>query len=233
MSLSLIKSALQSLAKIQDSQKAKRFFKTSPGDYAEGDIFIGVSVPELRKLAKEFKNLPQTDIATLLSSKTNEERLLALLILVLQFSKNPEGTYEFYLKHLRYVNNWNLVDQSAPYILGAFLLEKDRKILYHLARSDNLWEKRVAIIACWWFIRKNDFKDAISIVTMLLSDKHDLIHKATGWMLREIGRRDEPQLRQFLDQYRASMPRTTLRAAIERFSAEDRVKYLARNINNS
>lgn len=228
MSLALIKSTLLSLAGPEDQKTSRSFFKTQPGGYAEGDIFIGVKVPAIRKLAKEFKHLSLEDISILISSEINEERLLALLILIMQFPKNSKVIYEFYIKHMAHVNNWNLVDQSAHYIMGAYLADKDRSILYELAKSTNLWERRIAIIATWWFIRNNDFIDTFNIAEKLLTDKHDLIHKATGWMLRETGKRDTAQLKKFLDQYHKIMPRTALRYSIEKLTPQERIKYMAK-----
>lgn len=206
------------------------FFKTGKGDYAEGDKFIGVTVPALRKIAKDFKDLSFSDLDLLLKSKINEERFFALIILVDQYTKaseqSKEDLYQFYLKNLKYVNNWNLVDYSAHLIVGAHLWEKDRKVLLELASSEVLWERRVAMVATWYFIRQNDLKWTFKIALLLQNDTHDLMHKAVGWMLREAGKRDQMKLIKFLDRYASKMPRTMLRYAIEKFPEEQRKSYL-------
>lgn len=214
-----------------------RFFKTGPGDYAEHDRFMGVSVPVLRKLAKTFEDLSLPDIKKLLQSPFNEERQLALFMLVDRYktgsSTEKKRIYDFYLKHLCYVNNWNLVDASAHLIIGAELFNKnskDKTLLKSLAMSDNLWERRVAIVSTWTFIQNNDFQWTLKIAKQLLKDSHDLIHKAVGWMLREVGKKDAQVLTTFLDQYAPKMPRTMLRYAIEHFSADERKMYLGRPI---
>jgi len=214
-----------------------RFFKMGPGDYAEHDRFMGVSVPILRKLAKTFEALSLPDIKTLLRSPFNEERQLALFMLVNRYKQgdSTEKTriYDFYLKHLAYVNNWNLVDASAHLIIGAELLNKNNKekiVLKSLVMSDNLWERRVAIVATWIFIQNNDFQWTLKIAKQLLKDTKDLIHKAVGWMLREVGKKDTEVLRAFLEQHAPKMPRTMLRYAIEHFSADERKMYLQRPI---
>lgn len=215
-----------------DPEKAAffpRFFKAGPGQYAEGDKFLGVTVPKQRAIAKSaYKNMSLAEVLKLLQSDWHEERLTALLIMVLQFQKGDEATqkaiYEAYMLHLQWVNNWDLVDSSAPYIVGGWLLDKDRKILYKLARSPVLWERRVAIIATLWFIRHEDFGDTLALAEQLLTDKHDLMHKAVGWMLREVGKRAPELLVDFLEKHAGRMPRTALRYAIEHFS-QDRRRY--------
>lgn len=211
-------------------ERAAVFFKTGKGDYAEGDQFIGVSVPNLRKIAKNFYDVSFDDLKSLLQSKINEERLLALIILIEQYTKasdpDKERFYQFYLKNLKQVNNWNLVDASAHLMIGAHLWERDRKSLTELASSENLWERRIAIVATWYFIRQNDLKWTFKIAKQLQGDTHDLMHKAVGWMLREAGKRDEAQLIKFLDRYAETMPRTMLRYAIEKFDPEQRRMYL-------
>lgn len=207
-----------------------RFFKAGPGQYGEGDRFIGVTVPEQRAIAKHFNDASFETIETMLADPVHEMRLTALLILDLQFAKadadGKKSIVDFYLRHLDGVNNWDLVDCSASSILGAWLLQKkDRSVLYRLARSGKLWRERVAIVATQELIRHGEFEDTIRIATILLEHKHDLIHKAVGWMLREMGKRDEKLLRSFLDQHAATMPRTTLRYAIERMSPKDRAAY--------
>lgn len=208
------------------------FFKTGKGQYAEGDVLIGVTVPEQRKIAKKFRDLPLDQVSILLKNKIHEFRLTALFILVLQFKKGDTATkkkiFEFYLKHKRYVNNWDLVDSSAPHIVGDFLLNRDRSILYDCARAKSLWDRRIAIIATQRFIREGQFDDTFKIGEMLLKDSHDLIHKAVGWMLREVGDRDGAALKSFLKKHCSVMPRTMLRYAIEHFSMEERKRYMGR-----
>ncbi len=225
-----IKSHLKDLAKVASNNTAK-FFKTNPGGYAEYDKFIGVSVPQLRKIAKDFSSLSKPELLLLLKSSFNEERLLALIIKCNQYKKGSlkqrEDLYKSYLKHLKYVNNWNLVDSSAHLIIGAHLLyNKDKTILTALAKSKNLWERRVAIVSTWYFIRHQQFDWTIKIAKILLQDTQDLIHKAVGWMLREMGKKDENVLIEFLTQHAKHMPRTMLRYAIEKFPAEQRKMFL-------
>jgi len=214
-------------------ERAKAFFKTDPGAYGEKDIFIGVTVPSLRKIAKEFHDLSIQALECLISSKINEERLLGLLILTQQYAtaldENKKSYYDFYLRMLPYVNNWNLVDASAHLILGNYLWDKDRKALLSLAKSDILWERRIAIVATWYFIKKDDLVWTFRISRMLLKDSHDLIHKAVGWMLREAGKRDTAELIKFLTYYADKMPRTMLRYAIEKFPEKQRKHYLRRS----
>ena len=228
-----LEDARKELRKYADKKKAKvlsRFFKTGPGDYAEGDIFLGVMVPFIRKVLKEFRELPLLDVIILLHSKFHEERLLALLILVHQFNKvdtkAKEKIYKAYLVNTKFINNWDLVDLSASQIVGRFLIDKDRLILYKLAKSPLLWERRIAILATFVFIRLGDFGDVFCIVKLLLCDKEDLIHKACGWMLREVGKRDALAEEKFLLKYCEVMPRTMLRYAIEKFPQEKRKSFL-------
>lgn len=208
----------------------QRFFKTGHGEYAEGDVFIGIPVPQLRAYANQYKRLGLQEISILLSSKIHEERALALFILTYQFSKadghQQDEIYAFYMQHLPYINNWNLVDTSAPHIVGAYLFDKDKTILMNLAQSENLWHRRIAIIATQYFIRQNAHDWTIKISELLLADNHDLIHKAVGWMLREMGQQDINLLTQFLDRHQARMPRTCLRYSIEKFPQEQRILYL-------
>lgn len=207
------------------------FFKTGTGSYAEHDQFIGVSVPVLRTLAKEFSTLSLQDIKNLLSSPINEERLLALFILVARYQKGNDETKEqlfnFYLANIKAVNNWNLVDSSAHLIIGAHLYGKDTSLLRQLAQSKNMWERRIAIVATWYFIRQKDVAWTYTIAKQLLNDQEDLIHKAVGWMLREAGERDLPLLTNFLELHAATMPRTMLRYAIEKYPENERKAYLA------
>ena len=208
------------------------FFKTGPGEYGEGDVFIGVRVPAIRKIAKQFKELPLSETASLLRSKIHEERLAALIVLVLQADKGDAETrrhiYDLYLANTARVNNWDLVDLSAPQLVGAHLEDRSRKPLYRLANSAWLWDRRISILATFHFIRRGDFDDALRITELLLDDREDLIHKAVGWMLREVGKRDRDVLEEFLGKHYRKMPRTMLRYAIERFPATKRQAYLAR-----
>jgi 3-methyladenine DNA glycosylase AlkD len=225
-----IRARLRQLANEGTAKALQRFFKTGPGEYGEGDVFVGIKVPPLRLLAREFEDTPLKTLKTLLTSKVHEERALALMILVRQFERGNEDlrerVYDFYLAHTRHINNWDLVDGSAPYIVGPFLWKRDRRRLYVLARSSSLWEKRIAILATFYFIRQNDFADALKISELLLTDKHDLIHKAVGWMLREIGKRDAAVEESFLKKHSREMPRTMLRYAIEKFPESKRRRYL-------
>lgn len=223
------------LEKLKDLEKAKflmRFFKTGKGQYGEGDIFWGITVPQQRKVAKNFKDLSVKNLQKLLNSKVHEFRLIALLILVEKYETSSIAQkariVDFYLKNTKKVNNWDLVDLSAAKILGDWLFDKDKKIIYTLAKSENIWEKRIAMIATYNFIKNHRFEDSLKIAAILLFDKHDLIQKAVGWMLREIGKRDLACEEQFLDRHYKKMPRTTLRYAIERFSEEKRKFYLSK-----
>ncbi|WP_413290203.1 DNA alkylation repair protein [Bdellovibrio sp. HCB337] len=232
--LAEFKKDFKKLSRPADATILQRFFKTGPGEYGEGDIFAGIKVPPCRTLAKKYQDFSLKEIQTLIKSKIHEERAIALMILVLQFNKawkkKDEKTqgqlFKFYMKNLKGVNNWDLVDASAPYLSGPYLFERDRKILYKLALSKDLWEKRVAMLSCYYFIRQKDFKDALKIAEILLFDEHDLMHKAVGWMLREIGNRDLAVEKKFLDTYSMKMPRTALRYAIEKFPEKERLKYL-------
>ena len=222
---------LQSAADPEKARVLQRFFKTGKGQYGEGDIFIGVNVPRMRKIAKKYSILKRNEVLKLLKSKIHEERLVAVLILVGWFEKGDENKkkdiYELYLSSVKYINNWDLVDLSAAKIVGAFLFDKSRDILYRLAESDNLWERRISIIATFHFIRQGQCEDTIKISTLLLDDDHDLIHKAAGWMLREVGKNcPEKILIGFLKKNYKKMPRTMLRYSIEKFPEDVRKKYL-------
>ena len=225
-----LKKELQALSSPQKAKASAWFFKTGKGQYGEGDIFIGVTVPEQRTVAQKYVSLPLSEIEQLLQDKVHEYRLTALFILVGQYKKADESTkktiYDFYLQHTKYINNWDLVDSSASYIVGEFLLNKERDILYKLAYSSNIWERRISIIATATFIKHNQFEDTFKIAELLLSDSHDLIHKAVGWMLREVGKKDIHQEEQFLDKHSQSMPRTALRYAIEKFSPTKKTYYM-------
>lgn len=228
-----VRVARQKLYDLSSRERAAisaRFFKTGPGEYGEGDVFIGVRVPEVRKVAKEFLELSLSEAGHLLGSEIHEERLLALLILVMQFAKEihpRKQIYDFYLQNTRCINNWDLVDLSAPQIVGGYLDTRSRRPLSRLAKSKNLWERRIAIVASHHFICQGDFEDTLQVAKILLEDKEDLIHKAVGWMLREVGKRDESPLEEFLAEYCRTMPRTMLRYAIERFPAKKRQHYMA------
>jgi len=220
------------LRKASDKKQAEllqRFFKTGKGQYGEGDIFLGIKVPVQRAIAKKY-DLNLGDIQELLNSGVHEYRLIALFILISKYIKSPEEDkekiYRFYLKNSKRINNWDLVDLSASNIVGNFLLNKDREILYKIAKSKNLWEKRISILSCFAFIRNNEFSDALKIAEVLLGDKHDLIHKAVGWMLREIGKRNQEVEENFLKKHYKTMPRTMLRYAIEKFPEEERKEWL-------
>jgi 3-methyladenine DNA glycosylase AlkD len=225
-----VRKELQRRADPEKAVMLQRFFKTGPGQYGEGDVFIGVIVPESRQVAKKFSQLPLKEVRTLLYSKVHEERLVALLILVQRYAKaqdrEKEEIVKFYLDNIKQVNNWDLVDLSAPSILGAHLMDGDRGLLYRLAKSGSVWEKRIAIVATQHFIRNSDFSDTLKIASMLLQDGHDLIHKAAGWMLREVGKRDAGAEEAFLDKYSGTMPRTMLRYAIERLPESKKRRYM-------
>mgnify|MGYP003972422761 FL=1 len=220
---------IKDLKEVADEKLAKnyaRFFKTGKGDYGEGDKFLGMRVGTIRKIAKKHKEISFDDLEKLFEGEYHEYRLAAIFILKHKYKEDPKKVVEMYLKNLKYVNNWDLVDLSAPKILGRWLLDKDRKILYKLAKSKDLWEKRVAILSCFTFIREKDYDDALKISEILLNDSHDLIHKAVGWMLREIGNRDLGVEEKFLKKYYNQMPRTMLRYAIEKFEESKRLDYL-------
>ena len=225
-----IRDRLEAVADKNDALQLQRYFKTGPGEYGEGDRFIGVRVGPLRKLAHEFRSLSLTDIATLLKSPFHEERMLALLVLIDQFARGSaseqKAIYDLYLDSLEVINNWDLVDVSAPRIVGAWLEHRSRNTLYRLARSPHLWSRRVAMMATLYFIKDGDFDDALAIADLLKNDEHDLVHKAVGWMLREVGNRDRQVEEGFLAPRYKTMPRTMLRYAIEKFPQNRRKRYL-------
>ena len=225
---------LHSLADSERAQHALRFFKTGVGEYGEGDKFLGIRVPVIRLTVKKYKDTSLSTAEKLLKSEYHEIRLFALLLLVSHYSSGnlveQSRIYQLYLNNTRYINNWDLVDSSAPHIIGAYLSGKDKNILYELARSNLLWERRIAILATFYFIRKNKFSDALRIAEQLLNDPEDLIHKAVGWMLRETGKRDMATEVKFLKKHYQQMPRTMLRYAIEKFSKTERQKYLTGKI---
>ena len=225
----------ENLRKYSDEDKAKvlqGFFKTGKGQYGEGDIFLGVSVPKTREISKKAVDKFSLDnVQELLESRVHEERLAGILILTEKYKKagdrDKKINYNFYLANAKCINNWDLVDLSAPKVVGNYLLEKkNRYILYEFAKSENLWEKRIAIVSTFSFIRDGQFDDTLRISKILLGDSHDLIHKAVGWMLREVGKRDKKLLEKFLRDNYSELPRTTLRYAIERFEEEERGEWL-------
>jgi 3-methyladenine DNA glycosylase AlkD len=221
---------LQNLADPKKAVILQRFFKTGPGEYGEGDVFLGIMVPQSRQVAKKYIGLPLQQVNALLGSNIHEERLVALLILVYKYAhasvKEKSDIARFYLDNLKQINNWDLVDLSAPIILGSFLMENDRSVLYRLAKSDNIWERRVAILATMQFIKNGEFSDTLKLARILLRDDHDLIHKAVGWMLREVGKRDLALEEAFLDKHYRVMPRTALRYAIERLPERKKRRYM-------
>ena len=227
---SLIKEA-RSLANPKRAKVFSWFFKTGPGQYGYGDKFLGLNTPLMRSISKKFKQLPLSDVQKLIKSQFHEERSIAIQILVYQFPENPKRIYDFYLKNTKYINNWDLVDISAPKIVGAYLRDRSPAILLKLAKSENIWERRIAIISTFAFIYDRRPEITLKISKLLLNDKHDLIHKAVGWMLREVGKRcDQKYLVDFLRSNYKQIPRTTLRYAIERFPKPTRQRYLKGDI---
>ncbi len=230
MAIDEIRTRLRKLGSKERAKVSQRFFKTGPGEYGEGDIFLGIKVPDLRKLAREYRHIPLKEVRQLLKSSIHEERLFALILLVQTYAKGnqseQERIYELYLKHTRFVNNWDLVDTSAEHIVGHFLVNRSKEPLYGLAQSPVLWERRIAIMSTFHFIKRHEFAQTLKISKMLLSDAEDLIHKAVGWMLREVGKRDLQTEEGFLKRYYRKMPRTMLRYAIERFPEPKRQRYL-------
>ena len=234
MTANAISKRLQKMGDKEDAQFLQRFFKTGPGQYGEGDIFLGIRVPAVRKLTKEYKDISLKEASTLLKSPYHEIRLFALIILVNTFDRGDEISqkkiYDLYLSNTRYINNWDLVDISAPKIVGVYLLNKKKEPLYQLAKSKSLWERRIAMLSTFCFIRNDQFADALKLAEILLRDQEDLIHKATGWMLREVGKRNTDIAENFLKTHCRIMPRTMLRYAIERLSPAKRKMYLDGNI---
>lgn len=233
-----IEKALLGLKNPKKAVILQRFFKTGKGEYGEGDIFLGITVPKQREIAKKYQDLSLNDLQKLLQSKIHEYRLTSLLILNIKYKqslllrnqksniKGKEEIFKFYLANTININNWDLVDLSTPNIVGEFLFDKNRSVLFELAKSKNLWEKRIAILSTYFFIKNNQFDDALKIAEILLEDEHDLMHKAVGWMLREIGKRDQKVEEDFLNKYYKKMPRTMLRYAIEKFNEKKRKLYL-------
>ncbi|OGJ12669.1 DNA alkylation repair protein [Candidatus Pacearchaeota archaeon RBG_19FT_COMBO_34_9] len=223
---------LKSLANPEQAKNLSRYFKTGKGDYGEGDIFLGIKMPVLRTAIKKYINLPFNELQTLLNSRIHEHRMAALIILVGRYKKTKKDLlekrriYEFYMKNTNNINNWDLVDLSCPAIVGDFLTREGTGILKMLARSENIWERRIAVISTFALIKKRNLGESLAIAEMLISDKHDLIHKAVGWMLREVGKKNIDVLEIFLKPRYKEMPRTMLRYAIEKFPEEKRKKYL-------
>lgn len=227
-----IKKEINESANKNKARILQKFFKTGKGEYGEGDIFLGLKSEQIKNIAKKYKKISLDKIQILLNSKIHEERVCALRILVHQYekTKNKKGIFNFYLKNSKKINNWDLVDLSAPNIVGDYLLDKNKKILYKFANSKNLWQKRISIISTFTFIRNNKFEDTLKISKILLKDEHDLIHKAIGWMLREVGKRDKKILKKFLKENYNKIPRTTLRYAIEKFDEKERKIWLKKPI---
>jgi len=230
VSLKDVKAHMQELSNPKIAEHSLRFFKTGPGEYGEGDVFLGIRVPVTRKVARKFRELPFEQVLQLLQSKYHEERLLALFMLVALFKKGDDkeqkSIYDAYLGHTDTINNWDLVDGSAHQIVGGYLFERDRKRLYQLAKSKSLWERRISMIATYTFIKKDDFEDTLRLSEILLTDEEDLMHKAVGWMLREVGKKDLEVEEGFLRKHYKKMPRTMLRYAIEKFEEGKRLGYL-------
>lgn len=240
MVLDKLEKRLKELANPEKAVILNRFFKTGVGEYGEGDKFLGLVMGENRMLAREFKDLGLDEVQILLGQDVHEKRMIAVLILVDKFNRVRKAKdsdvmkeiYDFYLKNARRINNWDLVDLSAPHIVSGYLIENvdERKVLYDLVKSDNLWERRISVLGCFGFIKESDFDDCLRISEKLLGDGHDLIHKAVGWMLREIGKKDVDVLRVFLKKHCREMPRTMLRYSIEKFDEEERKKWLGGEI---
>lgn len=231
LSLKTLKAELKKHTNPQRALVSKSFFKTGKGEYGEGDVFLGLSVPDQRKIAKEFKALPLSDVQELLKSKIHEERFVALVLLVARYQSGDESAkkdvFERYLSMSKWINNWDLVDTSAPQIVGDYCWRtKDRQTLKNLIKSTDLWERRIGVLATLTFIRQGDVKLTLELAQKLLNDHHDLIHKSVGWMLREAEPRSPQEVKKFLDLYAARMPRTMLRYAIEKFSKTERNRYL-------
>lgn len=225
-----IQKELKRLGNKEYAARLRKYFKTGKGEYGEGDRFLGIRVPVLRKLVKKYRKISVDEVSELLKSQFHEERLFSLLVLVDIFktanNEDKKIIYTLYLSNTKFINNWDLVDASAGYIVGAYLLTRDKKPIYMLARSKILWERRISIMSTLHFIKYNKFVDSLNIAEILLDDEEDLIHKAVGWMLREIGKRDFELVERFLGKYYKSMPRTMLRYAIEKFPEEKRKSYL-------
>lgn len=230
-SASVIIDELKALGDSRIASHSQRFFKTGKGEYGEGDVFLGIRVPVIRKCVRKHKAVLIPDILILLRSPYHEVRLFAVLSLVVKYASTDDADiqtliFKSYLSHTEYINNWDIVDSSAPQIVGAYLFSREKKPIYDLAYSTNLWERRIAVISTFYFIRRNEYKETLAISEILLFDDEDLIHKAVGWMLREIGNRDRTTEEEFLLKHYKKMPRTMLRYAIEKFPEELRLSYL-------
>ncbi len=231
--LNNLKSEIQALNNTEKAIIYSKFFKTKKGEYGEGDLFLGLTMPQQRILAKKYHAISLQELQELLQSKFHEHRMTALVILVNKYEKsnleNKEEIFNFYLKNTKNINNWDLVDVTCHKIIGDYLLDKKRSVLYRLAKSNNLWEKRIAVVSTFRFIKENQFEDTLNISELLINNKHDLIHKAVGWMLREVGKKDQKIEENFLKKHYKEMPRTMLRYAIERFDKTKRDYYMAKD----
>jgi 3-methyladenine DNA glycosylase AlkD len=228
-----LRKELKKAANKEKAQNLQKYFKTGEGEYGYGDVFLGIAVPECRALAIKYTNLTFDELIELLKSEIHEERLVSLLILVNEFEEQEmlqRRIYEFYIKNTKFINNWDLVDLSAPKIVGAYLIDKPKAVLYKLVKSANLWERRIAILSTFTFIKHGEFEDALAIAEILVEDQNDLIQKALGWMLREVGNKDLNTEEEFLKLHYENMGRTALRYAIEKFPEKTRKKYLAGTI---
>lgn len=228
--LAELRKKIKALGSTDIAETMQWFFKTGKGEYGEGDVFAGLKVPTQRKLAREFRDLSLSDLKELLDSEVHEERLISLFILIDKYEggdeKEKKAIYAFYIRYRKLINNWDLVDLSAPRIIGKHLLESDKSILFKFASSKILWERRIALLSTYEFIRNHNYDTTLKLAKILLNDEHDLIHKAVGWMLREIGKRNFKVEEKFLKSYYSMMPRTMLRYAIEKFPETKRKKYL-------
>lgn len=230
MTAAFVLSEILSMANPEKATFLQRFFKTGPGQYAEGDVFLGLVVPLTRSIAKANKQTPLSELQLLMESEYHEARLCALLIVMEQFKKASQterkALFDFYIKNASRINNWDLVDVTCPHVVGVYLLDKDRSLLYELAESDNLWEQRIAMVSTVTFIRNREYTDTLALAERLMTHTHDLMHKAVGWMLREVGKKDRATLTDFLEQYATQLPRTSLRYAIEHYPEEQRQYFL-------
>lgn len=227
-------SVMREMRRLADPRRAsssQRFFRTAPGEYGAGDRFLGLTVPRLRELARKYRDLQLSEIENLLESQWHEARLFAAVLLANRYPKADAPTrdriYRLYIRRTDRINNWDLVDASAPAVVGAHLLRRSRAPLRRLARSRSLWERRIAVVATQYFISRGEFDDTLRLAELLMHDEHHLIHKAVGWMLREVGKRDEAVLLSFLDRHAGAMPRTALRYSIERLTPVQRKRYMA------
>jgi 3-methyladenine DNA glycosylase AlkD len=228
VTLEALRSELRAAAEPGRAEVVAPYLGIKPGGYGEGDVCLGVRVPDARRVARNHRDLPFEDVVELLHSEIHEERLVALVLLVRRYRKEPQRVYDLYLASTAYVNNWDLVDGSAPQIVGAHLLERPRDVLYRLVESDSVWERRIAVLATFAFIRAGEYDDTLALCEQLLGDRHDLIHKATGWMLREVGNRDRALMVAFVERHRLQMPRTMLRYAIEKLEPAERARLMAK-----